>query len=277
MQSTTSNTSRFPKSSDKGRRNNYRDNKYENQGKSKYYKNNNRSHFNNERDGRFTNKTDDGYTVVGNRRFNKEQNSRFNNKSKDGYTVVGNRRNRNKKNNNSRYYEHKNNNTRITTEVKLVEPKKPVYKEEFPTLGKIPKKQTPKPTILENNSYSVLSKVEDKKTPKTVVKPKGVWGKPISHAEHLKKAQSENLKKLHYEREMKQKKVIEARKEMAQKKYDSVKPISYHSKVHRLNDYNHYYSGSDEGYNTGNHDLSDEYDDYRELGDNEELSDYDEY
>ena len=136
MQSTTSNTSRFPKSSDKGRRNNYRGNKYENQGKSKYYKNNNRSHFNNERDGRFTNKSD------------------------DGYTVVGNRRNRNKKNNNSRYYEHKNNNTRITTEVKFVEPKKPVYKEDFPTLGKVPKKQTPQPKILENNSYSVLSKVE---------------------------------------------------------------------------------------------------------------------
>ncbi len=248
MQSTTSNTSRFSKSSDKGRRNNYRDNKYENQGKSKYYKNNNRSRFNNEQNGRFNNK-----------------NGRFNNKNEDGYTVVGNRRN--KKNNNSRYYEHKNNNTRITTEVKFVEPK-----EEFPTLGKVPKKQTPKSKILENNTYSVLSKVEDKKTPKTVVKPKGVWGKPISHAEHLKKAQSETLKKLHYDRDMKQKKVIKARKEMAEKKYDSIKPISYHSKVHRLNDYNHNYSGSDEGYNTGNNINTDEYDDNED-----NYSDYDEY
>ena len=239
MESTSSTfTSHFPKSSGGGNQRNYRKN-----GNDKYF---------NQRNTRFANKSKDGFQVVEKRHYRNKRNNRsrynerntnntrFANKSKDGFQVVEKRHHRNKRNNRSHYNERNTNNTRITTEVKFSKPQKPVYKEEFPTLGKKslkpPVKSLP---VLNNNAYSVLSNMEQDKqqTLKKVVKPQGVWGNKISHAEHLVKKQSESVRKLQFKLKEKKKKLVEEKKSDFNRNNEYTKPISYHS---------NYYNNSDE-------------------------------
>jgi len=195
------------------------------------------------------------YRKNGNDKYFNQRNTRFANKSKDGFQVVEKRHHRNKRNNRSHYNERNTNNTRITTEVKFSKPQKPV-KEEFPTLGKKslkpPVKSLP---VLNNNAYSVLSNMEQDKqqTLKKVVKPQGVWGNKISHAEHLVKKQSESVRKLQFKLKEKKKKLVEEKKSDFNRNNEYTKPISYHS---------NYYNNSDEHSDNQYDDLDNQDNDY---------------
>lgn len=209
-----------------------------------------------------------------NNRFQQNNDERFHQKNQDGFRLVDNRRHKR----NNRFYERKNTNTRITTKVNFTEPKKPVYKEEFPTiLKKITKKEIMKEQVPEfaNNTYNVLAKLEQleqlkisEKPKKKLPKPQGVWGKKVSHAEHLMKSQAETFRKRQLKYDEKKAKLIEKHKQQLEKTEPLyIKPPSYHTKI---NYHKNYYSGSgsDKEYDSNDKDNYDERnnDDYSDDG-----------
>ena len=190
-----------------------------------------------------------------NNRFQQNNDERFNQTDQDGFRLVDNRRHKR----NNRFYERKNTNTRITTKVNLTEPKKPVYKEEFPTiLKKITKKEIMKEQVPEfaNNTYNALAKLEklehlkiSKNLKKKLPKPQGVWGKKVCHAKHLMKSQAESLRKRQLKCDEKKTKLIEKHKPQFEKLESLyIKSPSYHTKIKHYKNY--YYSGSDKEYDS---------------------------